>query len=187
MALTDKLLNSLSTVAEAIAVLEGHYKDSLKGDIPFTLELLRVINTEVAAASSDVDTIQGILDGPASATVTWVAGTGTDDADITVEFLKSDGTVYAGVVAFDFWISEANTGAGVTGDTYSGDVTVTTGTEVQEIISKKYFRVLTDESGSAVINAVASANPTDQYACIALPIDGSVIVSNVSGTGWEGA
>ena len=179
MALTDKELVSISTISEAITVLEGHYKTSLNGDIPLTLELLRV-------AKRNINSVDTLLSGPTSVTITWAAGNATDEAEVTIQFYDKNSVAFSGAVVFDFWISEASTGLGLTADTYSGDVTVQTGTELAESVSKKSFRVLTNASGQAVMSLVDSGNPSDQYAVVSLPT-GQITVSDVSGSNWEGA
>lgn len=113
-------------------------------------------------------------------TIALAASATTDGMDITITGRAT------GVQVFDFWISEAATGAGLTGDTYSGTVTVSTGTQLFEYTAKKHLKVQTDANGVAVITAVASTNPADQYACVAVG-NGVPIVSAVSGTNWEGA
>jgi len=120
--------------------------------------------------------------------ITLAASVTTDGMDIAISFSDVyDGNPIQEVIAFDWYISEAATGAGVTADTYSGDVTTVTGTELQEITSKKYFTATTTATGTYTALAVDSANPTDQYVCVVHPATGEVIVSVASGTNWEGA
>jgi hypothetical protein len=124
---------------------------------------------------------------PATATIALAASTTTDGMNITVTMKDAGGTTVAGVYIFDLWMSEAATGIGLTGDTYSGDLTASTGTILGALTAKKAWRVQTAASGIFVATLVASANPTDQYAAVSLPLTGNVIVSSASGTNWEGA
>lgn len=119
--------------------------------------------------------------------ITLAASATTDGMDISVQFKDRNGDNYSGVIQFELWISEASTGIGLTADVYSGDVTTVTGTEMTEITSKKHFKLLTNASGLWSGLAVASANPTDQYIAVVHPATGKVIVSEASGTYWEGA
>lgn len=128
----------------------------------------------------------GVSNTPATVDIALAASATTDGMDITLTVQDADGNTIAGVFLLHVWISEAATGAGLTGDTYSGDVTVVSGEEVQEITSKKEFIVRTAATGIATMLAVASANPTDQYVCVAHPTTGKAIVSAASGTNWEG-
>lgn len=118
--------------------------------------------------------------------VTIAASAETDGCDITITAKDRNNKTVVGCFQFDFWISEASTGAGLTADTYSGDVTFVTGTELKEHTSKKLFQGLTAANGVATMLAVDSGNPTDQYFCATNP-DGSLTVSAASGTNWQGA
>lgn len=119
--------------------------------------------------------------------IALAASSTTDGMDITVTMQDSDGDAIAAVHAVEWWISEDAEGEGLTADTYSGDVTIGTGTELAEDTSKKHFRALTDVNGVMVATAVDSNNPTDQYVAVKHPVTGRVIVSSASGTNWEGA
>ena len=118
--------------------------------------------------------------------ITLAASVTTDGMDITIQ-LKREGNDLFRCVAFEWWISEDAEGEGLTADTYSGDVTTVTGTELVEHTSKKLFTALTDVTGTFVALAVDSANPADQYIAVRHPGSGEVFVSEVSGTNWEGA
>lgn len=128
----------------------------------------------VANAAYDID-----IDLAASAT--------TDGMDITFTMKDKDGNTLTGVTTFFWWISEDAQGEGLTADSYSGDVTTVTGTELAELTSKKLFIGQTTVAGVLTALAVASANPTDQYVCALNPVTGKVHVSAASGTNWEGA
>lgn len=106
---------------------------------------------------------------------------------ITVTMKDAGGSTLAGVYILDLWMSEATTGIGLTGDTYSGDLTASTGTILGALTAKKAWRIQTAATGIFEAVLVASANPTDQYAAVSLPLTGNVIVSGASGTNWEGA
>jgi len=110
----------------------------------------------------------------------------TDGMDITITAIDADGNTVAEVVPFEWWISEAATGIGLTADTYSGDVTASVGGILTALTSKKHFKAVTAATGIFKATAVASANPADQYVAVAKPL-GGVVVSEASGTNWEGA
>lgn len=111
----------------------------------------------------------------------------TDGMAITMYAVEPDGNRVFGARNFEWWISEAATGIGLTADSYSGAVTATTGTILTALTAKKHFLSLTDANGKFVGLAVDSANPTDQYVAAKNPRTGLPIVSAVSGTNWEGA
>jgi hypothetical protein len=110
----------------------------------------------------------------------------TDGMDITITAVDALGATVAKVVPFEMWISEATTGIGLTADTYSGTVTAATGAIHTALTAKKHFLGVTAATGIAVITAVASANPADQYVVVRHPAGDGVVVSAASGTNWEG-
>ena len=120
---------------------------------------------------------------PSTVTIALAAGA-ANTMTITMTVKDAGGVTIAAVFMLEWWISEATTGIGLTADTYSGDVTTTTGTEYQEIVTKKHFTGLTNASGVLVASAVASAKPADQYIAVKNPATGKVIVSAASGTNW---
>lgn len=131
--------------------------------------------------------INGLRSKPFAIDITLAASATTDGMDITITAKDEKGFRIRDVFAIEWWISESSIGAGLTADTYSGDVTTGTGTELQEIVSKKHYKGLTSADGVIVATAVASANPTDQYVAAIHPLTGEVVVSKASGTNWEGA
>lgn len=128
----------------------------------------------------------GGYEGPAGVTIALAASATTDGMTITVTVVDRTGTAIAKPFPLLLWLSEAATCANVTGDTYSGTLTATTGVLLQTITAKKTFMVQTAATGVFVGTLVDSANPTDQYVCVTHPITGTPIESAVSGTNWEG-
>jgi hypothetical protein len=124
---------------------------------------------------------------PYSVTISLAASATTDGMDITIAIKDYDGNLIPTPTMFRWWISEDAQGEGLTADTYSGDVTTVTGTEFQEVVTKKHFLALTTVAGAYSALAVDSANPTDQYVAVEHPVTKKVIVSAASGTNWEGA
>lgn len=150
-------------------------------------DLLNPAINGVLVTSSAVE-LNALDAAPVAFTVALAASGTTDGMDITVTAVDAAGNTIAGVYLFEMWVSEAATGIGLTADTASGDLTWGTGTEWEEIVSKKHYRVLTATTGIAVATLVDSANPTDQYIAVANPFNaGKLIVSAASGTNWEGA
>lgn len=123
----------------------------------------------------------------ASFTIGLAASSTTDGMDITITAVDNTGSTVAKVVPFQMWISEAATGIGLTADSYSGTVTASVGAIHTALTAKKHFLGVTAATGIATITAVASANPADQYVVVAKPDGDGVVVSEASGTNWEGA
>jgi hypothetical protein len=122
-----------------------------------------------------------------TATIGLAKSSTTDGMDITITLKQSSGSTLGAIQTFIVFMSETNTGTGLTADTYSGDLTATTGTILQALTAKKAWLVTTAVSGIFAGTLVASANPTDQYVVVVHPLSGQHIVSAASGTNWEGA
>lgn len=123
---------------------------------------------------------------PSTATgVTWVlAGTattghyltfspatgGSNVCEVTVTVNDAAGKTLAAVTNFDLWLSDAATGAGLTGTTASGAVTVKTssGEVVGTLTTKKALRVQTLATGVFILSITDSAK-TGFYVCGQLP------------------
>lgn len=135
---------------------------------------------EIVRNGNVVDTVNNV-------TISLAASVTTDGMDITVKVVDGYGKTVAAVHNLEMWMSEAATGLGITGDTYSGDLTVGTGNILSAITAKKHWRIQTAATGIFVATLVASANPTDQYVAVKKPIGTGAVVSSASGTNWEGA
>jgi hypothetical protein len=82
-----------------------------------------------------------------------------------------------------FYMSENSNGKGLTGDTYSGALSATTGNILTALTAKKEVTFNTNEDGKAVFTIVDTGEPADQYACV--EYQGTVFASNeASGTNW---
>lgn len=117
--------------------------------------------------------------------IALAASATTDGMDITITAKDAAGATIADVFGFDWWISEAATGIGLTAESYSGTVTASVGAILTAFTAKKHFAAQTAATGIFTATAVASANPTDQYVVVQLP-SGDLVVSAASGTSWEG-
>lgn len=111
----------------------------------------------------------------------------TDGMDITITARDGDGNTVAAPVPFEWWISEAATGIGLTADSYSGTVTASVGAILTALTAKKHFSAITAATGIFTATAVDSANPADQYVAVRKPLGDAVVVSDASGSNWEGA
>lgn len=152
-------------------------------DLTATADELNIMD----GVTSTTEEINGLDDTAININIALSASATTDGMDITITVQDGAGTAIDAVHLLEVWVSEAATGIGLTADTASGDLTWGTGTEWEEITSKKHYRVLTDVNGVAVATLVDSANPTDQYIAVKHPLSGKIIVSSASGTNWEGA
>jgi hypothetical protein len=122
-----------------------------------------------------------------TATIALAASSTTDGMDITITVKDAGGDTVAAVHALEFWMSEDDGGVGLTADTYSGDLTASTGAILSALTAKKHWTVATADTGIFAATLVDSANPADQYVAVKKPLGSGVVVSEVSGTNWEGA
>ena len=128
-----------------------------------------------------------ILDGlGVTATIGLAPSVTTDGMDITITVVDAAGATVAAAHNLEIWMSEAVTGLGLTADTYSGDLTATTGTIFVEHVAKKHWTVQTAATGIFAGTLVDSANPADQYVTVKKPVGGAFSVSAASGVNWEG-
>lgn len=74
------------------------------------------------------------------------------------------------------WLSDVNTGQGITGTAPNGTVAIgTNGTIIEEFITKKKWHIITDATGRFDLNVGDSGTPT-WYLVLQFP-DGSIQVS----------
>lgn len=124
---------------------------------------------------------------PHAVTIALAASTTTDGMDITVTLKNAAGQAVTGVYTLTLYMSESNSGAGITADSYSGDLTATSGAILAALVAKKAWLVATSAGGVFGATLVDDANPADQYVVAIHPLNGKPIVSAVSGTKWQGA
>lgn len=113
------------------------------------------------------------------ATCTFAAAAGA--ANIMVVTIQSKDAAGANIAfrqRLEAYITEDANGVGLTGDTISGDATWGANEEVEEIVSKKRFTVLTTAAGVATLSIEDSAKPADQRVAVVHPLTGKLIVSS---------
>jgi hypothetical protein len=101
-----------------------------------------------------------------NATLTPAAGT-ANISNVTLQVVDGAGASVASVFNLDVWLSDAASGAGLTGTTASGTVTTTTGIVLQTYTAKKALRIQTDATGKAVL-AITDTAKTGFYVAVAL-------------------
>ena len=127
------------------------------------------------------------MGGVASFSIAIAASATTDGMDITVTALDLDGNTVAAVTEFLMHMSEAASGAGLTADSYSGDLTASVGAILGALTAKKSWVCQTAATGIFTATLVDSGNPADQYVAVKNPVGPGLTISAVSGTNWEGA
>lgn len=123
---------------------------------------------------------------PQKVTITPAAG-GSNVCEVTITIKDARGVAIAGVFNFDVWLSDAATGAGLTGTTASGAVAAkaASGTDLVTLVSKKALRVQSLGTGVYILSITDSAK-TGFYVCVQVPGLGKTIISDVLVTGNYG-
>jgi len=117
------------------------------------------------------------IGSPASFTFAAAAG-GSNVAEVTITPRDAAGAALAGVRNIDVWLSDAATGAGITGTTASGTVTAKSGegTVLTAYTAKKHIAAQTKAAGTFVLEITDSAK-TGFYVCVRNPATGLVSAS----------
>ena len=106
-----------------------------------------------------------------------VAAEVSDAVSVTIQMQNSVASDITGYHLLRCWLVDAAYGA-LTGTEPNTDVTITTGVEVQEVVSKKHFIVQTDSDGVAVIKVDNTAGTTDSW-YLMVEIQGKVLASAI--------
>ena len=124
----------------------------------------------VASGGSLVVESGGAIDdrgSPVTATISPAAG-GSNVCLVTITVKDGQGNAVAGPVAMDVTLSDAATGAGLTGTTASGAVAAgASGVDLATLVSKKALRVQTTAAGVYTLSITDTAK-TGFYVCVFL-------------------
>jgi len=123
---------------------------------------------------------------PFSFTFAAAAGA-TNVANVTITPKDAGGTALTGISNLEIWLSDAGTGAGITGTTASGTVTAKSGegTVLSALTAKKHLIGQTKAAGTFVLEITDTAK-TGFYVCVANPVTGLISASDVLVTGNYG-
>lgn len=136
----------------------------------------RGVNGTVAAAHSSGATVtplvavqgasQAIAAQPASVALDIAAGA-TNVCEVTITAKGAGGATAAGVQVLQWWLSDAETGAGLTGTSASGAVTTkaASGADLGATSAKKAGFIQTKADGTAILSITDTAK-TGFYLCI---------------------
>lgn len=119
--------------------------------------------------------------------VTLAPSATANGMDIYIQAIASNGEALAGVHQLELWMSESSLGLGLTADTYSGALTAVKGSVLTAYTAKKHISAVTDANGLLQLLLVDTAKPADQFVAVRRPFDGGLIVSQASGSNWQGA
>jgi hypothetical protein len=135
---------------------------------------LKLAGVAVSAAAAELNIANGM---PATITFTPAAG-GANVSEVTCRVRDAAGDAIAGVFHFDLWLSDAASGAGLTGTSASGTVTnkSASGYILSTITSKKALRVQTLATGIFILEITDTAK-TGFRVCAQVPSTGATAVS----------
>lgn len=116
---------------------------------------------------------------PVGVSVTFsIAAAGANVSEVTITVKDGAGVAVAGVHHLDVWLSDAATGAGLTGTTASGTVTAkaASGIVLSTYTAKKALRVQTLATGIFILEITDTAKTTF-YVAATSPLTGRASVS----------
>lgn len=112
---------------------------------------------------------------PVFATITPTAGASTV-CNLKVQMQDASGNALPGIYNFDMWLSDAATGAGLTGTTASGGIAAVaaSGVVLTALVASKLIRAQTKADGSFTL-AITDSARTLFYPCMQTPGDGQTV------------
>ena len=144
---------------------------------------LKIAGTQVTASAAELNAESAKV---ASFTMTAAAGA-ANITEVTATAKDAAGATLAGVHNFDLWLSDATTGAGLTGTSASGTVTAksASGEVVGTFSAKKALRAQTLASGVFILEITDTAK-TAFKVCAQVPGTGKTVVGITLATGDYG-
>lgn len=148
---------------------------------------LKLAGSQVTATAAELNILDGVTasaaelnavaDGtPSALTFTPSSTGGTDVTLVTVQVQGSTGNL-AAVHNLDLYLSDAATGADLTGTASSGAVAAgAVGVDLETVTAKKHLRVQTDATGKYILSITDSGN-TAFYVCAPAPATGVIKIS----------
>jgi hypothetical protein len=96
--------------------------------------------------------------------------------NMTIQVTDNEGNAVAGVFNFDYWLSDAATGAGLTASANTSEVTCSTGALLGVVTTEKAWRIQTDATGKAVVVHTDTGKSTT-YPSAQVPGRSTVVVA----------
>ena len=121
------------------------------------LAVRNTLNIAEEMSQSEMDALESFVSGTLpslAADVSFAAAAGgANVCEVTITVKNYAGSTLAGVAHLDVWLSDAETGAGLTGTTTSGTVTAkaASGAVIDTYTAKKALRVQTLATGIFVL------------------------------------
>jgi hypothetical protein len=146
---------------------------------------LKIGGTTVSSTAAQIDAAVG---GASNLTLAFSIAAGSANvSEVTITVKDGAGATVAAVYNLDVWLSDAATGAGLTGTTASGAVAAkaASGIDLVAYTAKKAIRVQTLATGVYILSITDTAK-TGFYVCGQAPGTGKAVVSTQLVTGSYG-
>ena len=143
--------------------------------------------TDLTASAAELNKLDGctattaelnLVDGQPATVAMAIAAGGANVAEVTLTVKDAAGATLTGIRNLEVWLSDAATGAGLTGTTASGTVTAkdASGTVLTAITAKQHMSVQTLATGVFVL-AITDTAKSGFYVAVKHPLTGAPIVS----------
>lgn len=158
---------------------------------------LKLAGTAIASSAAELNILDGVTataaelnitdNMPSDITFAYAAGA-ANISEVTVTVKDAAGATIAGVFNFDIWLSDASSGAGLTGTSASGTVTAkaSSGAIIGTDTAKKALRVQTLATGIFILQ-ITDTSKTAFYPAAALPGTGATVVGAQMASGDYGS
>jgi len=129
-----------------------------------------------ATTSAELD----VLDGTVSSVTFTPAAGGANVSEVTIAFFDAAGSAITSNLVFEWWLSDAATGLGITGTAASGTVAVKSGegSDLSVLTAKKHTVSQTKASLGTYVLEITDTSKTGFYVCVKHPVTGVIQVSD---------
>lgn len=130
-----------------------------------------------------------ILDAAVDTITFTPAAGGANVSEVTIAFFDAAGSAITSNLSFEWWLSDAATGLGITGTAASGTVQAKSseGTDLSVLTAKKHTVSQTKASVGTYVLEITDTAKTGFYVCAKHPVTGVINVSSVLQTADYGS
>jgi len=170
--------------AETIAIDTSSGKAYLRNDDGTVGQIGELTTLGITATAAELN---AAADGAAATLAFAAAAGGANVCEVTITVRDAAGATIAEAFNLDVWLSDAATGAGLTGTSASGAVAAkaASGTDLSTYVAKKALRVQTLATGVYILS-ITDAAKTGFYPCGTCPGTGRTVVGAQLVTGNYG-
>lgn len=165
----------------------SYYPETRRASLDMDDEQFKIGGVAVTSTPAELNKLDGVTATPAElnvlddipAGVTFAAAAGgANVCEVTITVVDAAGAAITEVFNLDVWLSDAASGAGLTGTATSGTVQAkaASGADLEEVTAKKHLRVQTLATGVYVLEITDTAK-TQFYVCAKIPGTGKTAVA----------